>query len=507
MIFSARSQTAGMRQPGLRLLRSALVLLTFGAGVAQAQTIDARISVVSLAPARVRVEGERAVSSRRWSFRNAYASVNNLADRIENLSLTDEHGANVTARKLAPGEYAAEESVKHFSYEVKLDAPPNDGDAAYVSWLNAARGVLMLGDLLPLPIAENEISPPEVAVHFALPLEWKIASLESKRENNSFATKDAARAVFYIGHDLRERRLQVGGMSLALIAAGEWAFTDEDVSQMAGDILREHLTTQGGAAQASAALIVSPFPRAVGAGRWSAETRGGTTFLLLGHAPSRTAALAQLSVPLAHELFHLWIPNGLALDGNYDWFYEGFTQYQALQTCVRLGLLTFQDYLNAVGGAFDAYRAIARRDELSLVDASARRWTGAPGLVYNKGLLTAFLYDLTLRQQTDGKRSLSDVYKELFRRYRSPQTRTDGNIAVVKALNGAGAMEEFTRLYIENPRAIDLAAAIAPFGLNVAEGAVRTRLTPSDSPSRKQRDLLRKIGYNSEARARTQRAR
>src|SRR4029450_8749150 len=125
-------------------------------------------------------------------------------------------------------------------------------------------------------------------------------------------------------------------------------------------------------------LILLPFPRTVSASEWSAETRGSTVTLLIGKLPSKVGALAQLSTPLTHELFHLWVPNGLALTGDYDWFYEGFTMYQAMRTAQQLALLTFQDLLNAVGRAFDAYVSAPERDKLSLIEASKRRWTTSP---------------------------------------------------------------------------------------------------------------------------------
>jgi predicted metalloprotease with PDZ domain len=133
---------------------------------------------------------------------------------------------------------------------------------------------------------------------------------------------------------------------------------------------------------------------------------------------------------------------------------------------------------------------------LSLLEASTRRWTLSPALVYNKGMLAAFLYDLGLRQKTKGKRSLDDVYRELFRLGNASQARRDGNQAVLAALNGAGEMQNVTGRYIESAGAIDLAAAIAPFGLRIETGGVRTRIAVADSLSGAQRDLLRKFGYN-----------
>jgi predicted metalloprotease with PDZ domain len=476
------------------LALSALILMLSGVSAARAEELNVSVSLVSLAPARVKIEGERTGGTRAWSFRNIYANVMNLGERIENLSLTDASGASVAVRKLAPGEYEAASPATRFSYEVRLDAPAFETDAAHVSWLTDERGFLMLGDLLPLAANEKGGGATGAIIHLNFPQSWTIASSLNAGAEGRFEVADVESAVFFVGQKLRQKRERVGSMEFKFVTAGEWAFSDEDFAGMAADILKDHAATFGGFARGSAMLVLTPFPRAAGADHWSAETRGQTVMLLSGKLPSKTAALSQLSFPLAHELFHLWIPNGLALDGDYDWFYEGFTLYQALRAGIRLNLLTFQDYLNALGRAFDAYKT--GREPLSLLDASKQRWTLQPALVYNKGMLVAFLYDLTLRQQTKGKHSLDEIYRELFRLYHAPESRKDGNAAVLAVLSEAGGMQEFTRRYIESASAIDLPGAIAPFGLQLEPGGVRTHISVSVSLSGAQRDLLRKFGYN-----------
>jgi predicted metalloprotease with PDZ domain len=459
---------------------------------AHAETLNVRIQIVSLNPAHVKIEGERN-PTRVWSFRKIYGNLIDLAERIENLSLADASGGNVAVRKLSSGEYEAASAATHFSYEVRLDPPSFDTDASHASWLTPERGFFMLGDLLPL---SNEKDAAGALLRFELPEKWNVATSALVDANGQYRVADMEKAVFFAGLDVRRRQQRVGSMEFELVTSGDWAFADEDVATMAASILKDHAETFGGVALNRAVLILSPFPKPAGAERWSAETRGETVTLLSGKQPSKTAALAQLSFPLAHELFHLWIPNGLVLEGNYDWFYEGFTLYQALRAGIRLNLLTFQDYLNAMGRAYDAYKSTAARDKGSLLDASNERWTVSPALVYNKGMLVAFLYDLTLRQQTKGKHSLDDVYKELFRLYKSTEARRDGNASVIALLNGAGAMQEFTHRYIESASAIDLPAAINAFGLQVDAGGVRTHVSVSASVSGAQRDLLRKFGYN-----------
>jgi hypothetical protein len=419
----------------------------------------------------------------------------NLGERIEALALSDDAGMNISVRKLAPGEYEAASAATRFSYELNLEAPPFAGDAAHVSWLTGERGLLMLGDLLPLVTgarAEESTS----SVRFVLPPDWNVVANTNATRNRSFEVSDPESAIFFVGKSLREKRHRLGPLEFTFATAGDWAFSDDEATELAVSILKQHAETIGSLGQGRVLLVLAPFPRPAGADRWSAETRGRTVTLLIGKSPSKTAALAQLSFPLAHELFHLWVPNSLALDGNYDWFYEGFTLYQALRAAVSLELLTFRDYLNAMARAFDAYKSAQGRDQLSLLEASERRWTTSPALIYNKGMLAAFLYDLSLQQKTKGKQSLTDAYRGLFRLHSSPKTRSNGNAAALAALNGVGEMEMVTRRYIESAGAIDLATEIAPFGLLVESMGARTRISVAERLSGAQRDLLRRFGYN-----------
>ncbi|HEX8173719.1 MAG TPA: hypothetical protein VF543_01215 [Pyrinomonadaceae bacterium] len=485
--------------PALRLARAvmAISLVLLGAHLAQAQDTSVRIEVLSTSPARVRVEGERKPAAKIWAFRNSYAGMIGIGERVENFSLINAQGESVPVRKSAPGEYEASSEATRFRYEVKTEAPLFTTDSAYISWLTPERGFLMLGDLLPLAAVNGNTAPP-VTIEFSLPPGWSVFSNEPGQPGGRFVVKDPAAARFFVGKDLRERRARAGSMDFSLVAAGDWAFTDEEVTEAAQNILKEHERTMGGPpAQPRVMLMLSPYPRSVGAERWSAETRGANVLLLSGRQPSKVAGLAILSAPLTHELFHLWVPNALSLDGSYDWFYEGFTLYQAMRAAMRLGMLTFDDYLRALSRANDMYLSASERDKWSLVEASERRWSGATALVYNKGMLAAFLYDLSLRERSGGKRSLDNVYKELYRLYGRTGVRTDGNRALITALGGAeGEMRDFVRRYIESPVGIDLKSVLAAYGLQILPGGVRTQVQVADSLSREQRDLLRQLGYN-----------
>jgi predicted metalloprotease with PDZ domain len=460
---------------------------------------DVHIKVLSLTPPRLVIDGELVSPTQTWSFRKTYGGLLTLGERIDHLTLSDSHGNSVEARRLAPGEYKAAAPATRFRYEVKLDPPARSEDAAYVSWLTADRGVLMPGDLMPA-LASQTGAARTIMLSFELPAQWLVSSAEKRISNQQFRLVDADAAVFFVGKDLQQRINQVKGMELTLVTSGQWALTPDELLTLARSIVETHAEALGGIPGERALVILSPFPKPESAQRWSAETRGRTVFLLAGLQPAKTAAMVQLSLPLTHELFHLWVPNGLALDGDYDWFYEGFTIYQAMRASQRLNLLTFQDVLNAVARAIDTYSLTATRDNLSLVEASQRRWTTNPSVIYQKAMVVAFLYDLTVRIQTGNKRSLEEVYRELFRRHRAGLPRALGNDAVIKAMSDVAGMHDFAARYIRMPTPIDLSNQFARFGLRVETLGMRTRISVNDTLNREQRDLLRRLGYNSETR-------
>jgi hypothetical protein len=358
----------------------------------------------------------------------------------------------------------------------------------------------MLGDLLPFDSDGKSASADTWMIHLNLPATWNAYSGESKRGDGRYAISDVNDAVFFIGKGLRERRERVGQTYCSLVTEGTWAFSDQEVMSTITRILKEYTSRLDANTVPRATVLLSHFPGSVGAERWSAETRGSTVTLLSGESPSKIAGLSQLSMPLTHELFHLWVPNGIQLAGNYDWFYEGFTLYQALCVARRLGFLTFQDYLNALGRAYDGYSSLSEGRKLSLIEASQRRWTGPTSLVYQKGMVVAFLYDLSLRQLTRGKRTLEDIYRELFRDSNLSAPKRDGNEVVVQILKRENKLQEFVRKYVENADEIDLQTMVAPFGLTVNRLGGRTRLDVSEKLSSPERDLLRAFGYNNETR-------
>ncbi|MCA1606713.1 MAG: hypothetical protein LC775_14870, partial [Acidobacteria bacterium] len=321
--------------PQVKQLRVLLAILGFliypATEEVHAQSLKARVIATSLSPARVLVEAEGPPADT-WSFRNIYAGIPRLGYRVESFKV-QAPGETVSVRNLAPGEFRSSKEVSTFSYEILLDERSRLAELSHVSWINQERGFLMLADLLPRLGRENLVPSP-VTIEFKLPAGWTVASALLPDKNQRYTVANSDSAVFYIGRELRETRVRADSMDLALVTSGDWAFADSEALKLAGKIVKEHSKLTKHRLYGRSVVLLAPFNGLVGPERWTADTRGSSVVLLLGRHASARALLARLGVVLAHELFHLWVPNTLALEGDYDWFFEGFTLYQALLTCL-----------------------------------------------------------------------------------------------------------------------------------------------------------------------------
>lgn len=475
-----------------------LILAAGAASIASAQTSSIRMEVVPSTPGRLLIEASGPPSST-WSFPDSYGGALGLASRVEKFQLFDSQDREISVRKLAPGQFASDHPATKFKYEMQISPPARASDAALVSWLDSDRGVLMIGDLLPAFQPHRPDYRSRISVRLELPSGWVAHSTEAKNSSGEFDVADADRALIAIGRKLRASTRPILDKSFTFVTDEQWAFADYEALDLAVRVLRLHSEVAGALPCRSSELLLLPFSQNANPNKWSAQTRGCTVTLLMGKLPSKVAAQSQLGLALTHELFHLWIPNALALSGDYDWFYEGFTMYQAVRAAVRLDFLTFQQFLNSIA---DAYYGSAAADiqNLSLVEASKRRWTTGGSAVYSKAMVVAFLYDLNLRSQNKGKRSLDDVYRKIFRDHlkksESSPADVDGNALLISALRSELPTPDFAGKFITSPAAIDLPQELSPFGLTVEQIGLRTHIFVSEHLTSRQRDLLRQLSYN-----------
>jgi predicted metalloprotease with PDZ domain len=477
----------GLAVQVLPVLFGWLVFASFS--TAQAQIVTARISVISTNPARIRVSAELHQPTRTVSFRQTYAGILGLGERIQSLQAVSGNGTAVSLHAMGGGEFRADEEFARFSYEVDLAPPSRPSQMSHVSWLNQDQGLLFMADLLPQRFDGASISKAQITIE--PPGGWSVRGNLSSR-TSTYDLNDPESAVFLLSRSIHEKQQRVSSIDVSVILSGAWPVSESEVLKSTTRILKEYLRVTKFTLRDDAFLFLVPYAGSAGPDNWTSETRGNAVVLLLGKNSTAKRVLARLEVVLSHELFHLWVPNSLKLPGAYDWFFEGFTIYQALRTDLRLGFISFEGYLETLARVMDSYMATSS-DSLSLLDASEQRWTTSAQTVYEQGMLVAFLYDLTLRKQTGCDESLDDVYPRLFRVTSAGQA--SANEIIIKLLTEPDGLQTFARDYLERPVKINLDEILSTYGIIQSSGSGPTRWAPAVNLTPAQRKLLGCLGY------------
>ena len=188
----------------------------------------------------------------------------------------------------------------------------------------------------------------------------------------------------------------------------------------------------------------------------------------------------------AHEFFHLWSPKRIHVTelGPFDyqkgpktkslWFHEGITEYYARLLPVRYGITTKKNFLDDM-----------ERDLLPLIKEKQKRTITELSLkiteanmyqlmgLYTKGPALGFLLDVTIRSQTNNKKSLDDALRFLNEEYgKKGITFKDQDIIPIIEKSTGTKLDDFYSSYIDGleiPQAKQLLPAI---GLKLGGGKI-----------------------------------
>ncbi|SNT32620.1 Predicted metalloprotease, contains C-terminal PDZ domain [Noviherbaspirillum humi] len=201
----------------------------------------------------------------------------------------------------------------------------------------------------------------------------------------------------------------------------------------------------------------------------------------------------------SHEYFHTWNVKRIkpAAFAPYDlqnevytpllWLFEGFTSYYDDLMLVRSGLIGEQDYLKLLSKAINGVLRGSGRTKQSVAESSFDAWTkyyrqdeNAPNAIvsyYAKGSLVGLALDLTIRQETRGKRTLDDIMRALWQRYGREFHEGAGEgrgvteaevYALFDEIAGVKLKRFFDR-YVRGTDDLPLQKLLAPLGIDYAD--------------------------------------
>lgn len=453
------------------------------------QELSVSLKIDAGAPSTAVIEGAFRSKGphRELRFLTDYGSASKLNERISGLRLFAADGSQVMPHEAGPGRYIAESDIVSFAYRVDLTPRHDLFSAAHISWANNDGAILSLDDLLPEDQFTADIS-------FQLPEGWTIVNTGQPR-GTRFKVTDIERAVLHAGRGMRTAVLKVPDGDVTVTVVGEWRFTDEDASEMAGSLFKEYAALFGGRPSGPLNITLRPFPKTLSMGQWEASSRGKNVTIVSSDMPFKSQSLQRLHEQLRHELFHLWVPNSLNLSGNYDWFYEGFALYQSLKVGIAVNRIRFEDFLDTLSRAYQIASTMTTKG--SLIEASANRWRGSNTEVYTRGMLVAFACDLALLKSSGGKRSISEVLKRLYKLHGHESPARNGNDAIMDILRSFPELRQAAEHIIAGSEGADLRNLLGPAGLELDDRSNAARIKVVNSPSGRQKELLDRLGYNN----------
>jgi hypothetical protein len=442
------------------------------------QSVTIKLSL----PGKVQIEAQSSTPANSWSFRNTYAGILGIAERIEDFRAITASDQDAGGKKIATGEFRSDQPASKITYRVNV-SKPTAADVSHVSWIGGDYGLLMLADLLPQDFTS-------VSIRFELPGGWGVDGANSA-DADLHQVVAPERAIFLIGRSFHKAQGSVDNIPVTTLVGGSWRFKERDALSSATKVMKSYRELTGYTLPGGVLIMIAPLPVKVENIKWRAETRGATVVLLIDPAANFKNWAGLLGVIFTHELLHLWVPNQLKLEGDYDWFFEGFTLYTALQTALKLKIIDFKEYLDTLARVYDSYLSYA--DDLSLIEASERRWTTPGSLVYDKGMLVAFLYDLKIRKESGGKATLADRYRELFSG--RVAANASGNEAIIALLDSPPAMNGFARGYVETRAKLELEQVLPSYGLTLNSSGKQSQLSVTPNLNAEQKELLRSLAF------------
>jgi predicted metalloprotease with PDZ domain len=201
----------------------------------------------------------------------------------------------------------------------------------------------------------------------------------------------------------------------------------------------------------------------------------------------------------AHEMIHAWnvkrlrpadmVPYKYSQPQPTTWLWvsEGITDYYSDVVLARSGVIDTTGFIVLTQGKLEE---VAATPPVALEDASLSTWIhpadGTGYIYYQKGSLAGFLLDIMIRDASDNKRGLDDVFRELYQAdYKQKWTGFTGEQwwAAVSRAAGGKSFDEFNAKYVDGREPMPLASVLPLAGFRLTVDSIREpRLGVSSAP-------------------------
>jgi predicted metalloprotease with PDZ domain len=203
----------------------------------------------------------------------------------------------------------------------------------------------------------------------------------------------------------------------------------------------------------------------------------------------------------AHEYFHTWnikqikpsayLPYDLQTESHTPllWFFEGVTSYYDDLLLLRSGCIDQASYLELLGQQITRLLRTPGRHKQTVSESSFDAWTrlykadenATNSMVsyYNKGAVIALCLDLTIRKESNNKRSMDDVMRALWQQYGKPLigVTSEGLETLIEEVSSVDLKSFFERS-LRTTEELPLTELLGEFGVTL-------NLRPTEGPDDK----------------------
>ena len=396
-----------------------------------------------------------------------FYTMRNYAKHIERFQITDAKGAPVPHTRVRKQTWSIDtKNLNRVTVEFDYRADTLAG-ALYVPQINEAtiaKDFAFFTGVQLFLMAEGHRKSAST-VRFVFPADWKIISaLKETPDPRTFTAPDydtLVDAPTLTGH-FDVTRFEVEGKPHYFAATPAGAFSNDNAKKLT-EVLGKIAVSEG--------AIFGGLPYEKYVYFYFILPPGSNTAGALEHLNSYVAFAPAGDLPLedkawwaAHEFFHLWNVKRIrpVEMWPYDyqrenetpllWVCEGFSNYYANRTLYRVGLNTGKQFLDRVARAIKGVETSEARAYISPAEASVSDWV--PKKVfeadyYVQGENLAGLLDLSIRHDTQGKASLDDVMRSLYRDFyqRGKGYSTEDLIGIINRLANRD-YHDFFRRYV-----------------------------------------------------------
>jgi predicted metalloprotease with PDZ domain len=414
---------------------------------------------------RLRVTGTLPVKGAALEMEQSWpGDVPEVADKgwpalVRSLRVTDERGRTIETVLKGPEGWqmkSPHEGTVKLEYEVDYAGPaaanwPAPREAAF----RDAENFLVSGRSLFITSPASKF----ISVSFAVPRGWHEVTPWRNDRSGKFSvdSNEDLTSNLVVFTRAATDVISAGGFRVTVTAMGHWKGVRTDVSAVLRGVIPRYLKMFGTAGRQNYSVVLLPVPDHGG------ESYRASFAYTFEKAPAR-ASRDEWGHTIAHEIFHYW--NGWRLRGadypSTQWFQEGFTDYFATLATLQSGLITPDDLRRWTDAQIERYK------DLKTPLAKPGTHKGPP--LYGGGALVALCWDIQIRRASDGKHTLADVMRTLWRNTRNgARTYEWRDIKAALATTAAQDWDGFYRRYIESDERLPLGEIFPLAGLKLNE--------------------------------------